>query len=265
LKTYRVKTARERFNYARQYAYCLFEGNFSDLKVLSEEKRGHVLKALSALAKYLGEYQKFQQLVKDYGLKWSGKAKDALLIQRLTKVVDADEIFNWVKMVKVEVPELAVFMDFVAVTGLRLIEAVEAFNLIVRLAKEGKLNEYYNIETNALENYKFRDLFIRRTKKSFVVFVPRALVEKISCSEPLASANAVLKKLQKRGLECRFGDVREAHASFLTKYLNQNEIDFLHGRIGTSVFMHNYFNPALIGDLKDRVFKAIAEIQNKIS
>ncbi|MEM3701010.1 MAG: hypothetical protein QXL57_09150, partial [Candidatus Bathyarchaeia archaeon] len=71
MKAYRVKTARERLSYARQYAHCLFEGNLSDLKVLSDDKRGHVLKALSVLAKYLGEYQRFQQLVKDYGLKWS--------------------------------------------------------------------------------------------------------------------------------------------------------------------------------------------------
>ncbi|MDW8022515.1 MAG: hypothetical protein RMJ15_02045, partial [Nitrososphaerota archaeon] len=125
MKAYKPKTARERFNYARQYARCLFEGNFSDLKVLSEEKRGHVLKALSALSKYLGVYQRFQQLVRDYGLKWSGKAKDQLLIQRLTKVVDADEIFSWVKLVKAKIPDLAVFMDFMAISGLRLIEAVE--------------------------------------------------------------------------------------------------------------------------------------------
>jgi hypothetical protein len=29
--------------------------------------------------------------------------------------------------------------------------------------------------------------------------------------------------------------------------------------------MQNYFNPKLISDLKDRIFKAIAEIEAKIS
>ncbi|MEM2971886.1 MAG: hypothetical protein QW270_05635 [Candidatus Bathyarchaeia archaeon] len=85
MRAYKPKTARERFSYARQFAHCLLNGNFSELKILSDDKRGHVLKALSVLAKYLGVYQRFQQLVRDYGLKWTGKAKDQLLIQRMTK------------------------------------------------------------------------------------------------------------------------------------------------------------------------------------
>ncbi|HEX69428.1 MAG TPA: hypothetical protein ENG10_03950 [Candidatus Bathyarchaeota archaeon] len=66
-------------------------------------------------------------------------------------------------------------------------------------------------------------------------------------------------------MKSRFGDVREVHGTFLTKYLRQPEIDFLHGRVSTNVFMQNYFNPALISDLKERVFKAIKEIETKIS
>ncbi|MEM2971887.1 MAG: integrase [Candidatus Bathyarchaeia archaeon] len=179
--------------------------------------------------------------------------------------MDANEVFDWIKKVKTELPQLSDFMDLMAISGMRLVEAVESYNLIIKIAKQNKLDEYYNVVTNALENYKFKDLFIRRTKKSFVVFVPKELFEKISCSEPLTGANAILKLLQKRGIECRFGDVRETHATLMTKYLNQNEIDFLHGRVGTSVFMQNYFNPALINDLKQRVFKGIAEVQSKIS
>ncbi|MDH5459542.1 MAG: hypothetical protein OEY95_06335 [Candidatus Bathyarchaeota archaeon] len=49
----------------------------------------------------------------------------------------------------------------------------------------------------------------------------------------------------------------------MAKWLSQPEIDFLQGRVSASVFMRNYFNPALIGDLKERVFKAIEEIQHK--
>ena len=32
---YKPKTARERFNYAKRFAYCLLEQNLRDLKVLS--------------------------------------------------------------------------------------------------------------------------------------------------------------------------------------------------------------------------------------
>jgi len=48
-----------------------------------------------------------------------------------------------------------------------------------------------------------------------------------------------------------------------TRYINPAEIDFLQGRVSGSVFMRNYFNPALISDLKERVFKGIQEIAQK--
>jgi len=259
------KTARERFNYAGQYAHCLLDGNFSDLEVLSDSKRGHVLKALSVLAKYLGIYQQFRQLVSDYGLKWSGKAKDKLLLQRMTKIEDPDEIYQWIKTAKQQLPQFESFMDLIAYTGMRLIEAVNSYNLIIETANQGKLNNYYDADLNVLQHYKFAELFIRKTKKCFVSFVPKPLILRIAKESKISSSNAVLKTFQRHGIKCRFGDVREAHATIMTKYLSRSEIDFLHGRIGTSVFMQHYFNPALLSDVKKRVFKAIREIQNKIS
>jgi len=56
-------------------------------------------------------------------------------------------------------------MDFVSVSGLRYEEAVNSYNLIIDLAKEGRPNEYYNAEKEILEHYRLKKLFIRRTKK----------------------------------------------------------------------------------------------------
>jgi len=50
----------------------------------------------------------------------------------------------------------------------------------------------------------------------------------------------------------------------MTKYLKPQEIDFLHGRIGTSVFMANYYNPNWVGDLRVRAIQGIQEIQKKV-
>jgi hypothetical protein len=47
----------------------------------------------------------------------------------------------------------------------------------------------------------------------------------------------------------------------MTRFLSQPETDFLQDRISGSMFMRNYFNPALISDLKERVFKAIEELR----
>jgi len=104
-----------------------------------------------------------------------------------------------------------------------------------------------------------------KSKKAFISFVPIALVNKISDNHPLKSNYSVQQLIYKRGIKkLRFADIRETHASFMTKYLKQPEIDFLHGRVSANVFMSNYFNPKLIADLKTRAFQGIQEIQAKI-
>jgi len=54
-------------------------------------------------------------------------------------------------------------------------------------------------------------------------------------------------------------------ATKLTKYLRQPEIDFIHGRTSSSVFMKHYFNPALIGDMQKRAIKATKELSGFIT
>ena len=205
-----------------------------------------------------------QGLIKDYGLKWSDNNSAALMIARLTKVTDCDDIFNWVKQVKARKPKLSDFMDFMVISGLRFSEAVESYNLIIKLASEGKLHAYYNAESEILEHYRFKELFIRATKKAFITFMPQPLILKISENAHLTECG-IINPVRRAGLRLRFGDIREAHATFLTNYLRQPEIDFLHGRVGMSIFMTNYFNPALIKDLKERAFKAIAELKASVT
>jgi len=42
----------------------------------------------------LGIYEDFKSLVKNYGLKWSGKNSGDLIIKRLTKAVNPNEMFD---------------------------------------------------------------------------------------------------------------------------------------------------------------------------
>jgi intergrase/recombinase len=232
---------------------------------LTEDKKGHVLKGLSALAKYLGIYQDFQTMIQNYGLSWVGKNKDDVVIERMTKIQDPGEVYAWIRQVKAARPELSEFMDFMAITGLRLEESVNSWNMIIKFSREDKLSNYYNADKEILEHYKFKETFIRPTKKAFISIVPKDFVEKIAESMPLKSAVAVQKRVQNQGLKLRFGDIREAHATFMTKFLKEPEIDFLHGRVSTTVFQSSYFNVALIVDLKSRALEGIAEIFSKIS
>jgi intergrase/recombinase len=260
-KDHAERVARDMLSYAKRYQYCLLKGDVSDLAMLSMGKRRMAMASLGNLAKFSGVYDSWKALIHRYGIKWiTVGVKDKRMIDRLTKVVDADDVYNWVKQCKREVPELTDFLDLMALSGMRLEEAVNSYNLIIQLYKKGKLNEYYDLSNEVLEHYKFKDLFLRKGKKAFVSFVPHELVLRIAGRDPISSRHAVGKKVGK----ARFSDLREAHASVLTKHLKTPEIDFLHGRIGTSVFMQNYFNPAMIGDLRKRIFQAIAEIQAKI-
>jgi|Deesub1362A_J573_1020465.scaffolds.fasta_scaffold07082_6 intergrase/recombinase len=258
------KTARNRLNYAKKYGYCLFNGDLTELQLIKRYKRVHAMKALSALSKFLGVYDEWMRLVKNYGLKWSAKSNDDLIIERLTKTVNPSELFEWIKTVKKAIPELSAFMDFMVVTGLRFVEALESYNLIIRLANEGKLDQYYNAERKVLEHFRFKELFIRRTKKAFVSFVPHELVERIAEAKPLTE-DIIDKRLRRRGIPAHFGDLRELHANLLLKNLRQIEVDFLHGRVSTTVFMTNYFNPTWITDIRKRVFRSIAEIRKQIA
>jgi hypothetical protein len=261
---HKPKLAGEIKRYAMKYSHCLVERNLSELLRLSDGLRPHVLKALSNLAKFLGEYETFRELVKSYGLRWRGKSSDDLVIDRLTKVKNSDDVFQWVRSVKRLRPDLAVFCDFASVTGLRYVKAIESYNLIVRLTKEKRLDEYYSHEKEALEHFRFRETFIRRNKKAFLSFVPKEIVERISRCQPLGTANSTQNKVKKKRLPLRFGDIRECHGTVLTRHLNPAEVDFLHGRVSATVFMQNYFNPSLISDLKERTFKVIEEIEKAI-
>jgi intergrase/recombinase len=263
-KNYRKNVADDRFRYARKFYHCLENRDFSKLRMLSDYKRSHVMKALAALAKHLGIYNEFRDLVKRYGLKWTTRNSDELIISRLTKPNNADEIVEWIKSVKHRFPLLSNFADLVMASGLRFEEAVNAYNLIVDLAAKGRLNEYYNAERDVLEHFRYKELFIRRSKKVFISFVPDNLIRKVATSHRL-TLDTIRNRVKRAGLRSRWSDVREFYASFATKYLKEPEIDFLQGRVSASVFMRHYFNPAWITDLKQRAIKTANEILVKIN
>jgi len=264
LNGHRRNVAADRMSYAKRYVHCLLSRNFSELQGLTEDKRCHVLRALSCLAKFAGVYDDFKALKAAYGLKWTGRSSDDLLIDRLTRVADPEEMFNWIKQVKTTFPLFATFMDFMAMTGLRYEEAINAWNLIIQLTAQGRLGTYYAKEKRVLEHFRFRETFIRKTKKAFVSFISESLVEEIAKQKPLTKPQ-ITKRIQRARLKLRFGDIREFQGTVLTKYLSREEIDFIHGRVSSSVFMRNYFNPAWISDLQERALKAASEILAKIA
>ena len=79
-------------------------------------------------------------------------------------------------------------------TGLRKQESINSFNLIIELAKQNKLTEYYNEELGILEHFKYADLFLRQTKKVYISKVSRELISEIAESDRV-SYSAIRKRL----------------------------------------------------------------------
>jgi hypothetical protein len=121
-KKYCRKVNADLFRYAQQFSASLTQRDLSKVAALSDGLRPNVMKALSALAKFLGVYDEYRKLIKKYGLKWGGRKADDLIIDRLTKVENPEEVFQWICKVKAVRPDLTEFMDLMACTGLRLIE-----------------------------------------------------------------------------------------------------------------------------------------------
>ena len=141
---YSAKHALSVYLYARKYAHSFFSGDLSELKIISNGKRKHVMNALSALSKFIGAYEYWRRLVAAYGLKWSNRS-DELILSRIGK--SYGEIIEWVEDVR-RVSGLELFVEFAAVTGLRLSEAINSWNLI-------DADGYYDRKLQALEHFKF--------------------------------------------------------------------------------------------------------------
>jgi hypothetical protein len=265
-KNHTESNSRQMTVHAMFYKDCLLSKDLSEIGKLPITIRSNPLKALSALSKFLGCYDDFRSLVRAYGLSWTGRNLDDIIIDRLIKIKNPEEIFNWIIQAKTVRPDLTEFLDYIAVTGLRLSECFHSYNLIIQLAKEGTLEKkYYNPESGMLEHFHFKKVFIRNTKKAFVSYAPKQLIDKIAQKTQFSSQYAVQRRLIKRGIPVRYSDVREQHATFMNQWLKREEIDFLHGRISSNVFMSNYFNLALVADLRVRADKGTQEILRKIN
>jgi intergrase/recombinase len=147
-------------------------------------------------------------------------------------------------------------------SGLRKKEGIEAFNLILELANNGRLAEYFNEEFSMLEHYKHKQ-FLRNTKNAFITILPKDFVMQIAKSNPV-SYNAIHCYLYKKHLKLRLKELRSFYASFLVRHnIISEEVDLLQGRVSKSVFVRHYLkeNPA---ELRDRIFKALAELEQTI-
>jgi intergrase/recombinase len=257
-KKYAKSHAPTIYCYAKRYAFML-NGNFKELETFSGSKKNTVIKALTALSKFLGVYEDFKASLSRYGIKFARTDSFNAFLRIINN--NSDDLLDWFsKAYAVAKENEKLFLKFALISGLRKSEAINSFNLIISLAKTNDLNSYFNEELSCLEHFKFKQLFLRGKKNAYITFIPKEMVNEIAKSEPI-TYEAIRKRLLKNGLKVRINELRDYFATFMVKHgLIREEVDLLQGRIPPSLFVRSYWSPSF-KELKERVFKGLEELQ----
>jgi hypothetical protein len=170
------KTAEDRLRYAKQYASVLSLGLPRDVLQLSPNKRIHVMKALSCLAKFTGKYDVWLHLRQRYNLKWStGNEALDVFSRFFDDGKSLDTMLQWLCQVRQEIPKsYSDFFLFCTLTGLR---ASECINCIGLIKQPDCFKTYYNESRQCLEHFRFPKIFIRTTKAAYISLVNKEILE----------------------------------------------------------------------------------------
>jgi intergrase/recombinase len=221
--------------------------------------RSNVLKSLINLSKYLGKYESFRAQLKNYGIKWisSDNSFNSFLAIINNSHSNLGEWYS--KALNVLCNNEKLYLKFTLVSGLRKEEAIKSIMLIQKLAREGKLGEYWNTDLGILEHYRYGNLFLRNTKNVYISIITEDLVQQLANSQPIYYTT-IRKHLEKNKLPLRIKELRSYFATYLRKNgIISEYIDLIQGRIPRSVFARHYLK---IDDLKALVSQVLAVTAN---
>jgi hypothetical protein len=191
--------------YGKRYCYILEQMDIKDLLVLPPAKQRHIMKALANLAKYNGVYEQWNKLRRQHQLKWSSTNTLDAFERIMNKGTTYDKMMEYVKHILAVLPRShANVIIFGTLTGLRPIEACKSVQII-----QTNLPNYLNSELFILEHFKWKDIFIRRTKKAFISVMTDRLLE-IAKSADYQSYTSIYVYLRKRGLPMRMNYCRKS-------------------------------------------------------
>ncbi len=263
-KSNRKEYVSARLNYAMKYFDCY--SNPSRILAVPVGIRSNILKAMICLSKYLNEYDKYKTRLRESGVRWTKPDGISTFLNILSN--HNDDIPKWYRETSAILGNnYKVFLRFVALTSLRKGEAINSFNLIQRLAKEGRLEEYYDAKLSMLKHYQFKSLFCRTTKNVYISIVPSEIIQQIIDSEPL-SYGTIRKFLARRRIKLRLKDLRAYQNSYLRKHGILAEcIDLLSGRLSpskSSVFFQHYFRESPEA-LSNEILPLLKSLENSLS
>lgn len=258
------KVARYLMSYSLQYIEILSNPKqASKLVVMSKGKRKLVMASLSNLAKFLGCYQHWKNIIKEHGLKWPTQDSLETFLSILNSNIN--ETRQWLPETIPRLPlKYGCVAAFCALTGLRPSEACQSTKLIVELHEKNELDHYLDRELMMLQHFKFKDIFLRRNKNAYISFITKELLDTVLEIKPKIEYIALVSALRRRRIKRKMKELRKLHGTLLRNYgIPKELVDLLHGRISQSIFIKFYYKPFLL-DVKNKSLKALKPLEKEL-
>jgi hypothetical protein len=255
------KTAEDRLRYARKFERIFYTGDATTLLQIPPNKRIHVMKALSSLARFTGKLDAWLAIRQQYGLQWStGTEKLDAFTRFFDSSKDLDTMIGWLRQARASLPpRYSSFLLFCTLTGLRASECLEA----VRLINSEHVRQYHNPQQKILQHYRFPGLFIRRTKAVYISVVNDEIIARAMAIGKIPTLNGLKMAIRHSCLSMQVKYCRKIFASWLHKCgISDSLIDMLQGRIGKNIFLKHYLTPS--ANYKSQVLQALMQLQQHL-
>ena len=259
-------SVRDKLSYAKRFYQVLEKQDASSLTTLTPDVKSHVMKAIAALSKFSGVYDKWLTIIKRYNLNGS-KGNESLTTFK--SIFDENgnnlkSMIDWIRNVSQVLPfEYKNILLFNTLTGLRPDEAQNAIWLI-----KTKESDYVDNNRGILKHYQFPSIFLRQTKNTYVSIISDHLLE-IAKNTPNRESyyNSLRKKIAIRnGYDMNLYYCRKIFATYLrNKGIEPEIIDLLQGRISSSVFVNHYYRPDINEIITKRIRPVLDELMKELT
>jgi intergrase/recombinase len=217
------------------------------------------MKSLATLSKYLGFYDQWKKIIQRYQLKWSNENNTEVFNDIIRN--NGNTCNSMVKWLNDTYSKLAKhygnILLYNTLTGLRPDEACKSIILLQR-----DRDNYLRKDLMILENFKYPDLFLRRTKKAYISIVTDSILE-LAKQSAACGYNALRLAVKRKGLEMNMAFCRKIFATHLRNNgIGQEVIDLLQGRTPRSVFARHYYRPDFD---YDKVREIVSSLLDKFS
>jgi hypothetical protein len=235
--------------YAKSYATAIFEharkyqsylNDVNQIQLVKPTARNNIINALIVLSRYQGTYDTFKNQMKIHGIT-RYKPYPIATFTRIFSSNAHEGLAEWYQSAMAVLNDNEkLYLRLMALSGMRAMEGINSFNLIVELGSKYQ-TEYYNENTKFLEHFRYPKLFLRNSKNCYVSCVPKDLLDEISKSNKV-SYIAIDKRLNKVNLPMKIKKLISYYATEMRKLgLLSEQIDLVEGRIGKTIFLMHYF------------------------